>query len=82
MIIDVVDAVTLNGALRTAEEVGWARCISATLDVLTELSRTATPAEMAVIHDLALRFAECSAKQYETVRALRDAAAPGAKALA
>ncbi len=81
--IDVIDASSTAGALRAAEEVGWSRGIGAALDILTAASKTATPVEMAVIHELALRFAECSAQQIEALHTLHVAAnAPTGKGAA
>lgn len=81
--IPVIDASATNAMLRAAEEVGWSRSIGKALDILTAASRTATPAEMTIIHALALRFAQCSAEQIESLHALRvEVEAPAGKGAA
>ncbi len=81
--IDVIDASSTTGALRAAEEVGWSRGIGAALDILTAASKTATPVEMAVLHELALRFAQCSARQLDALHAMRvDSVVPVGKGAA
>jgi hypothetical protein len=71
--IDIIDASSATGALRAAEEVGWARGMSVALDILTAAARTATPAEMVIIHQLALEFSRRSADAVTAIQAMRDA---------
>jgi hypothetical protein len=72
----VIDRSGLSGALRAAEEIGFARGFGAGLEVLESFRNIATPGELIVLAKLAFLFhAQCT----QQIAQLEARKAPNAK---
>ncbi len=69
--IEVIDASSMHGTLRAAEEVGFSRGLTVGLDVLQSAAKTATTAELQVIGKLALAFHRQCVEQIAALREMQ-----------